>query len=57
MCHPSRHHAMHSLCGCGPHFRRFMTGEEERKMLEEYREELEKELTGVQERIQELKKK
>lgn len=42
---------------CGPRFRHFMTSEEKQKMLKEYREQLEKELTGVKERIDELTKK
>jgi hypothetical protein len=44
---------MHGCC-CESHFRRFMTSEEKQKMLEEYREQLEKELEGVKERIDEL---
>jgi hypothetical protein len=35
--------------------RRFLTKEEKVEWLEEYRNDLEKELTGVKERIQELK--
>jgi hypothetical protein len=48
---------MHGHCCCGPSFRHFKTAKEQREMLEEYREELEKELEGVKERIQELTKK
>ena len=44
-------------CGCGTFTRRFMSAREEQERLEEYREELKKELAGVEERIQELKGK
>jgi len=52
-------------CGCGRHHhrhkhfrvRRFLTKEERVKMLEQYAEELEKELTAVRERIQEIRGK
>ncbi len=47
---------MLDCCCCGPQFRRFMTSEEKQKMLEEYKEQLEKELAGVKERIDELTK-
>ena len=50
----------HSSC-CGPRrersFRRFVSAKEEQEQLEEYRDELQKELSGVEERIQELKSK
>jgi hypothetical protein len=42
-------------CGCGPSFRRFFSSQEERECLEAYRDQLKKELTGVEERIGELK--
>jgi len=44
---------------CVPHefVRRFRSGKEEADQLEAYREELEKEIAGVNERIQELKRK
>ena len=42
-------------CGCGPSFRRFFSSDEERECLETYTKQLEKELSGVQERIKELK--
>jgi hypothetical protein len=38
------------------HRRRFLTREERIALLERYRDQLEKELTGVKERIEELKK-
>ena len=41
---------------CGPHHRSFMTSGEKQKMLEEYKEQLKKELEGVKERIDELSK-
>jgi len=40
-------------CGCGPGFRRFFSSQEERERLENYREQLKKELAGVEERIKE----
>lgn len=42
-------------CGCGTFFRRFISAKEEQERLEEYRDQLKKELAGVEERIQELK--
>lgn len=42
-------------CGCGLSFRRFFSSDEERECLETYTEQLEKELSGVRERIKELK--
>jgi hypothetical protein len=39
---------------CCIHPRHFMTSAEKQKMLEQYRDELEKELAGVKERIDEL---
>jgi uncharacterized lipoprotein YehR (DUF1307 family) len=47
---------MIDCCCCGPQFRRFMTSDEKQKMLEDYKEQLEKELAGVKERIDELAK-
>ena len=44
-------------CGCGPSFRRFFSSKEERECLETYRDQLKKELAGVEERIKELKAK
>jgi hypothetical protein len=45
-------HAGQSCCGMT---RRFVTKEERREALESYRDELKKELTGVEERLEELK--
>lgn len=44
---------------CDPRttFRRFRSAKEEAERLEAYKEELEKEIAGVTERIQELKRK
>ena len=55
MCHPRFQHRIFASCGCGPFFRQFMSMDEERRILEEYKEQLEKELAGLKERIQELK--
>lgn len=41
-------------CGCAPSFRRFFSPKEEQECLEAYREQLSKELAGVEERIKEL---
>ncbi len=39
-------------CGSGHGFRRFFTAEEKRESLENYREQLKKELAGLEERIE-----
>ena len=44
-------------CGCGTSFRRFMSAKEEQERLEEYKEQLKKEIAGVEECIQELTSK
>jgi len=44
-------------CGCGVLFRRFISAKEEQERLEDYRDQLKKELAGLEERIQELKAK
>jgi len=44
-----------SYCGCG--FRQFLSAEEEVELLEGYRNQLQKEMAGVEERIKELKRK
>ncbi len=41
-------------CGCGTFFRCFISTKEEQERLEHYRDQLKKELAGVEERIQEL---
>ena len=40
-------------CGCGPGFRRFFSAQEKRECLEKYRDQLKKELAGVEECIKE----
>lgn len=42
-------------CGCGTLLRRFISAKEQEERLEEYREQLKKELAGAEERIEELK--
>lgn len=42
-------------CGCGTFFRRFISAEEQQERLVEYKEQLKKEVAGVEDRIQELK--
>jgi hypothetical protein len=44
-------------CGCGPSFRRFFSSKEELECLENYGDQLKKELAGVEEHIKELKGK
>lgn len=44
-------------CGCGATFRRFFSSKEKQERLEAYRDQLKKELLGVEERIEELRDK
>lgn len=44
------------MCGCGHHARRFISRKEKAEMLEEYRDSLKRELEGVEEALEELKK-
>jgi len=44
-------------CGCGMFFRRFISKKEKQERLEECRDQLKKEIEGIEERIQELKGK
>ncbi len=44
-------------CGCGSGMRNFLTRDEKLEMLSEYKKSLEQEVEGVEERIQELKRK
>jgi hypothetical protein len=47
-------------CGCGTDFRKarsFLTREEKVSMLKEYKDDLEKEVQGITERIKELENK
>jgi predicted ribosome-associated RNA-binding protein Tma20 len=48
---------METPCSCVPHGRHFVSKKERKEMLEKYKEQLEKELTGVSEKIEELSKK
>ncbi len=41
---------------CDSFVRRYVTADEKRKRLEEYRDELKKELSGVEEHLEELKR-
>jgi hypothetical protein len=43
-------------CGCDLGIRRFVSPEEEREWLEDYREQLKKELAGVEDQIKKSKK-
>ena len=43
-------------CGCCPPFRRYYSSDEERERLESYRDQLKKELAGVEERIDGMEK-
>jgi hypothetical protein len=43
-------------CGCGPGFRRFVSPQEEQEWLENYRDQLKKELAGVEDHIKKSKK-
>ena len=44
-------------CGCGQSFRSFFSAKEKLERLETYRDQLKKELAGVEECIKELKNK
>ncbi len=44
-------------CGCGSFVRRFISKKEEKEMLEEYKDQLKKELVAVEERIKDFKGK
>jgi hypothetical protein len=49
---PYRMGSHHSWCCCFP--RRFISSGEEKERLERYREQLKKELAGVEERLKEM---
>lgn len=64
MCQPRHGHGRSGFgagsCGCccsGPSFRRFFSTKEEEERLEDYRDQLKKELAGLEERLKELKEK
>lgn len=44
-------------CGCGPSFRSFFSSKEELEGLETYKDQLKKELAGVEECLKEFKAK
>ncbi len=44
------------LCGCCLATRRFMTPEERIDVLDEYREQLQKEIAGVEKTLEEIKR-
>ena len=56
-CEPTQ--ALEDCCCCAPglFFRRYRTEKEEQERLDAYKEQLQKELAGVEERIQKLKSK
>jgi len=59
MCRPFEGHRGRGQCGCGCDgffHRHYFSKLEEKEWLEEYRDELKKELAGVEERLKELKK-
>ena len=58
-CEPSEiHRAMRACCGdYGSFVRRYLTAKEKQEMLEAYRQQLQNELKGVEERIKELERK
>ena len=63
-CMPDRPHSKHAGfvhgdcgCGCGSHaFRRFISAKEQKETLEAYKDQLQKELEGVEERLTDLSK-
>lgn len=64
MCQPRSGHRFSGMgpcaCGCwgGGHMRRrFFTAKEEEEWLEDYRDQLKKELAGLEERLKERKEK
>ena len=61
MCYPTKHPSRMGVdlcgCGCGQPFRHFRTKEEEKEMLEKYRDQLKQEIAGLEECIDELEKK
>jgi len=51
-----RRYGLGCCCGCGSSFRRFMSAKEERERIEEYKEQLKKELTAVEEHLKKIKR-
>ena len=59
MCTPGRtqHSISHCDCGCGLSIRQFFSAAEELECLENYRDQLKKELTGLEEHLKKLQDK
>lgn len=59
MCHSTVGHGTHGHCGCGcgSFFRSHISKKEVQDRLAEYKDQLQKEIAGVEERIQELTSK
>jgi hypothetical protein len=61
MCQPKGAFILKGLPGCccdsASQFRHFFSSKEEKECLDSYKDQLEKELAGVEERIKELEKK
>ena len=57
MCNPRDMQKSFGACGCGcsPFVRQFVSKKEHQECLEKYRSQLENEIAGIAERIQELK--
>lgn len=57
MCHPKGYPKAMGIdvcgCSCSPTFRRFLSKKEQKEMLEEYRDQLKKEIAGLEECITE----
>lgn len=51
-----RHQISSCDCGCGYGFRQYFSEEEEVEALENYKEQLKKEIAGVDDKIKKLKK-
>ncbi len=49
--------ACHCDCGCGLSLRKFVSSQEELECLENYRDQLKKELAGVEEHLAKLQDK
>ena len=56
-CHHHESGCTCGCCGCGSFSRRFITRKERLAYLEDYKDELKRELEGVEEKISELKGK
>ena len=61
MCHPVKMPKQMDMsacspceCGCMPPFRRYYSSEEEQERLQNYQDQLKKELAGVEERISKM---